>query len=362
MGIKYHQPNRIGHPGFKLDYNVFAENQANAEYALGLLEGLQRKLQDSSLLISPLTAKEATVSSKIEGTQSTVSDVFLHEAGGKTKYSDVAEVVNYRRAMNFAIEYVKNERPFSIEMIKTLHKILLKDTRHRGKLGQFREGDVWIAEKAGDPIDQAIYVPPHFMQVPNYMEDLWRFLHESKMNPLIKAGILHYQFEAIHPFEDGNGRIGRLLIPLVLLHQKRLSVPILYISGYMEKNRGEYIDNLHNVDETGRIEFWLNFFFKSVALQLRETQKIIEEIYTLYDKIRDEYKGNKSPSLIPFLEFLFANPIFTVPQVETRLKISWITVKRVIRSLREKEFIVELNIRQERAKLYVFDPLIKILR
>ena len=147
MSNKHHNPKRLAQGELDLDFNHFAYEQAEAEYALGLLQGSQKKLQNSSLLISPLTAKEATVSSKIEGTQSTVSDVFLHEAGGETRHSDIAEVANYRTAMSFAIKELNNGRPLTKHLIKTLHNILLKNTRHKGTLGEFRKGDVWIAKK-----------------------------------------------------------------------------------------------------------------------------------------------------------------------------------------------------------------------
>ena len=147
MPIEHHNPIRLSKEGFTLDYNEFAAELSDAEYALGLLEGSQKKLQNSELLISPLTAKEAAVSSKIEGTLSTVSDVFLHEAVGATRHSDVAEVVNYRTAMQFAIKELKNKQSLSKHLIRSMHEILLRNTRHKGSLGTFRKGDVWIGKK-----------------------------------------------------------------------------------------------------------------------------------------------------------------------------------------------------------------------
>ena len=363
MGIQYHQPLHLKSTGLDLDYNVFAENQAAAEYALGLLQGSQKKLQNPDLLISPLSAKEAAVSSKIEGTQSTVSDVFLHEAGGRTRHSDIQEVVNYRRTINFAIKKISTEKRITIPMVRQLHRSLLENTRHKGTLGAFRQKDVWIAARAGDPIDKALYIPPHYSQIQSYIDNLWEYINNGKENTLLKAGVIHYQFEAVHPFEDGNGRIGRLLIPLILHHKNQLSTPILYISGYMENHRDEYINSLHDVDRTGRIEPWLSFFFKSVGEQLKETQSIVERIYALYDGVRGTFGMTKSPYLIPFLDFVFATPMFTVPQATQQMRASSrLTTIRLIKLFQEKNIIRESPIHLKRAKLYAFEPLLKILK
>ena len=363
MAIKHNNPTRLSKNDFKLDYNEFASELADAEYALGLLEGSQKKLHNSELLISPLTAKEAAVSSKIEGTQSTVSDVFLHEAVGATKHSDIAEVANYRTAMQFAIKELRNSQIISKHLIRSMHEILLRNTRHRGVLGAFRSGDVWIGKKIGDPIEKAIYVHPEAHFVDEYIDDLLEYLKNCKESTLVKAGVAHYQFEAVHPFEDGNGRIGRLVIPLVLHHNNRLSKPILYISGYMEANRDEYIDVLHSVDESGKMEPWLKFFFKSVAAQIRETQELVSGIYALYDLIKSCFDTSKSPYLVGFLDFIFKSPVFTVPMVLNDTKISSdLTAKRLIKTFIKEKYLVEMPERFHRAKVYRFKPLLDLLR
>ena len=363
MGISHYRPKKLAEKELQLNYNEFALEHAEAEYALGLLEGSQKKLQNAELLISPLTAKEATVSSKIEGTQSTVSDVFLHEAGAATKYSDIAEVANYRRAMQFAIYELAQGRQISKHLIKTLHNSLLRNTRHKGALGEFRKGDVWIAKRHGDPIEKAVYIPPEAHFVDDYVDDLLEYLKKGKENSLVKAGVAHYQFEAVHPFEDGNGRIGRLLIPLVICQNKKLSKPILYISGYMEANRDEYIDTLHAVDESGKLEPWLRFFFKSVAAQLRETQHLVENIYNLYDEMKKLAGPSKSPYLLPFLDFIFKSPVFTVPMVRHDTKIATdVTIKNLIQLFKVKGVIEEMPGRFHRAKLYRFKPLLDVIK
>jgi Fic family protein len=363
MNVKHHNPKRFSVEGPELDYNTFASELADAEYALGLLEGSQKKLHNSELLISPLTAKEAAVSSKIEGTQSTVSDVFIHEAGGEVRYPDIAEVKNYRTAMQFAIEELKDKKMLSKHLIRSMHKILLENTRHKGLLGSFRTGDVWIAKRIGDPIEKATYVPPEAHFVDEYVDDLLEYLKNGKECTLIKAGVAHYQFEAVHPFEDGNGRIGRLLIPLVLHFNNKLSKPILYMSGYMEANRDEYIEMLHSADKSGEMELWLKFFLKSVAAQLRETQELVSGIYTLYDSIKLRFGTSKSPYLVSFLDFIFKFPVFTAPMILDSTKISSdLTVKRLIKTFVETGYLFEMPIRSGRAKVYRFKPLLDLLR
>ena len=348
--------------GLSLDYNKFADELSAAEYALGLLEGSQKKLQNPALLISPLTAKEAVMSSKIEGTQSDVADVFMFDAGGETKHADIREVVNYRMAMSLAMKEIKKGRDISSHLVESLHGVLLKDVRHKGLLGKYREGRVWIAERAGDPIEKAIYIPPEAFNVRSGMDNLFEYINEGKENALIKAGVMHYQFEAIHPFDDGNGRIGRLLIPLILHKHQRLSSPILYLSGYFEDHRDEYIDRLHAVDEGNDMEEWLKFFLRSVSEQLNETQKIIEAIYALYDKIRKENIAVKSPYIIPFIDMLFESPIFTIKMVQDSTKCaSYLTATSLIRSLQERGYVSEVGERS-RNKLFQFDPLLKILK
>jgi len=363
MSINFHKPKKLFNTRLNLDYNKFGEQLSKAQYSLGLLEGSQKKLHNPTLLISPLTVKEATVSSSIEGTQSTVSDVYLYEAGGKPKHIDTPQVVNYRKAMNFAMNGLIKGRSISSHFINTMHGILLKGVRHRGKIGEFRNDKVWIAEREDDPIEEALYVPPQHYLVPEYMEDLIKYISQGKENALIKAGLSHYQFEAIHPFNDGNGRIGRLLIPLILCYKNRLTHPILYISGYLEKNRDDYIESLHRVDVTGNYEDWLNFYFNSVSNQLEETQKLIDSIYNLYEYTKEKIRLSKSPYFIPFLDFVFKSPIFTIQMAKNNTGVSTrTTILNLIKTFEAKGFIIGLDVRKERAKLYIFDPLIKLLQ
>ncbi len=220
----------------------------------------------------------------------------------------------------------------------------------------------WIAEKLGDPIEKAIYIPPEHFLVNDYIENLFSYINDGKENILVKAGIVHYQFEAVHPFDDGNGRIGRLLIPLILCQQNTLTNPILYISGYFDKNREAYLSALHDVDKTGKYEPWLKFYLKSIKEQLKETQKLIDDVYALHDQTKKMFELTKSPYFLPFLDFLFQSPYFTIPAAREKIgAASRITLINLIEMFKSKGLIVEVNLRHQRAKVYSFDPLIKLL-
>ncbi len=357
-----HIPQKLSVSGQGLDFNQFAQELGQAEYSLGLLQGSQQQLQNPDLLVSPLTAKEATTSSKIEGTQSEVSDVFAHEAGGRSRHhADVQQVINYRKAIRAATQQLQKGQKLTLHLLRSLHKVLLEGVPHQGALGKFREDTVWIGERASDPIEKALYVPPPPSQVPPLMENLEHYIHGGKEEVLIRSGLAHYQFEAIHPFHDGNGRIGRLMIPLILLEKESLSSPILYMSGYFEANRDAYIDALHAVDEGGSYEQWLQFYLKAIAEQLKETQRMVDAIYSLYGHMRSKYGDARSPYMIPFIEFIFANPIFSIEQAQEGIgSTSRHTARNLIAELERAGRIAELGDRRKN-KLFVFKNLLDIL-
>lgn len=360
--MEHHHPKHLNVKGKTLlDFNKFHKEYADAIYALGLLEGSQKKLQNPDLLVSPLTAKEATVSSRIEGTVSTVSDVFVFEAGGKQNDIDTRQVANYRMAIGQATNDLKRGRPLGSALIEALHANLLMKVRHRGPLGRFRAETVYIAKNPSDPISKALYIPPEHYLIREYVDNLIDYLEHSEDDILIKVAMFHYQFEAIHPFYDGNGRLGRLLIPLILYHAGILSSPILYLSGYIDANRDEYRGRLHGADETGSYEGWIDFFLRCVAKQAKETQELIDKIYNLYDKTKSKFQATKSPYLTHFVDFLFNAPVFTTAQVKRKLKGSTLTVSRLISLFKESNIIEELPFRAGRAKIYAFRELLKLL-
>ncbi len=361
--MKHHNPKLLNtNEETPLDFNKFYKEYTEAVRSLGLLEGSQQKLQNPDLLISPLTAKEATVSSKIEGTVSTVSDIFLFEAGGKQSDLDTREVANYRMAMTEAMGELKKGRPISNSLIKSLHAMLLDKVRHKGTLGDFRKKTVYIASKPTDPIEKALYIPPESIQVQSHMDNIMDYLKHSKDQILIKAGLFHYQFEAVHPFNDGNGRLGRLLIPLILYQEKTISSPILYLSGYIDEHRSEYRSQLHAVDEGNPYEEWLKFFFKCVAAQAQETQELVDKIYNLYGETKAQFHATKSPYLVYFVDFIFNSPLFNTNQAKMALGIkSSLTVSRLLKLFKEKKIVEEFPLKLGRSKLYIFRGLLDLL-
>jgi len=350
---KFHHPKKLPP---SLNPQKFYLELTEAALELGNLNGLQKNLPDPKILIAPLLIKEATVSSKIEGTQSTVSDVLEYEATGKPRHKDTIEVSNYKKAMLMAIEELK-KRPLDVSFIKTLHQFLLEKSRGEEVKGKFRNDRVWIGiEKA--PIEKASYIPPEHFLIEEYMENLEQYiLSKDNEHPLVKIGIIHYQFEAIHPFFDGNGRLGRLLIPLYLYWKEVLFQPILYISGYFEKYRSEYLNKLNGVDKTGEYENWLKFFLASVRNQAKETQDLINQILNLKGKVEIKVERIKSPYLEKIINTIFSKPILK----STDVKIESPTSRRLLRKFTELGILKSLKIKGVKGKVYIFEDLVNLL-
>lgn len=362
MAVSHHLPAYLPQ---KLDYGLFAKELGRAQYMVGLLQGSQSRLRNAMHLIGPLVAKEAEVSSKIEGTLSTSSDIYIYDAGGLPTHSDTPIVSNYRSAMLEAIKRINAGQKLTTSLIKSLHGTLLQGVRHKGTIGEFRSEPVWIGERDGDPIEKALYVPPEHMHVISYMENLLNYIEKDSQDlTLVKAGVAHYQFEAVHPFVDGNGRIGRLLIPLILFYKGELSLPIVYSSGYFEARPDKYRDALRTVDKTGKYEDWLKFFFGAISEQAKETMVLIEKIQTLHEEVKKKYEVSKSPYMGRIVDFLFVKPVFTIPTIREELSSNRLTVNRLITQLIKDGIVKELDRPKgpHGAKLYSFEKLLKIIR
>ncbi len=343
---------------------MFARELGEAQYAIGKLEGAQSKLKNASHLISPLIAREAEVSSKIEGTQSSTSDIYIYGAGGKPEHKDTPVVSNYRYAMNMAINNIQHGQKLSEHLIKMTHGILLKDVRHKGLIGAYRNGDVWIAEKENDPIEKALYIPPGHIHAPSYMENILEYMENDVELLLLKTALIHYQFEAVHPFEDGNGRIGRLLIPLILYYKREISLPIIYISGYFDDNSDAYRHHLREVDKTGQYEGWVKYYLTAVKTQSDETLRLVETIYQLNIELKAKYETSKSPYLGRLIDYLFESPVFTIPRVTEALGLSGrLTATRLIDQLVKDGVLEEIEARRGAGgtKLFAYFKLLATL-
>ena len=352
----------------EIDYAPLIRVIGEAHGAIGELNGLMRKnILSPELLITPLLTKEAVLSSRIEGTQATLEDVFQYEAGageanGDSKERDITEIINYRRAMNFSIGELK-EKQVNREFVKKLHYLLLDSSRGADKdRGKFRTGQVYIGMQ-GASIEEASYVPPAPELIDGLLDNWEKYIGSNREKDLlVQIGIAHYQMEAIHPFRDGNGRVGRLLIPLFLYQKEMLSWPLLYISEYFERNRNDYYGYLRGVTEKGDWTNWLKFFLLALITQSLKTQTTIARIMDLNERLKKEVMAANSVYASNLLEFLFSSPIVTYPKIKNKLKTK---NPQTIYNLLEK--FIQMGILKEesgrkRNRVFVFQELIDILK
>lgn len=351
----------------KIDYGQLIRVIGEAHGAIGELNGLLRKnILSPELLSQPLLTKEAVLSSRIEGTQATLEDVFEYEARFKgdseKSQQDITEIINYRRAMNFAVEELKN-KPISQTFVKKLHYLLLDSSRGTEKdRGKFRIGQVYIG-MPGAGIKDATYVPPIPAILPKLLINWEEYVNSNiEKDPLVQIAVAHYQLEAIHPFRDGNGRVGRLLIPLFLYRRDLLSAPLLYISEYFEKNRRDYYDHLRRVTETGEWDNWLKFFLLALITQSLKTQKSILKILALNDRLKKEIVTANSAHAGDLLDLLFSSPMITFAKIKDKLKTkNPQTIYNLLEKFVKMNILVEEPGRQ-RNRVFVFKELLDILK
>jgi Fic family protein len=304
----------------RLDWDwELAATLSEADRALGELAGAARRLPNPHLLIGPFIRREAVLSSRIEGTQASLSDLFYFEAAAlppdRKPASDVREVANYVSAMEHGIKRLK-EFPLSLRLLRELHGRLMEGVRGKHLTpGEFRRSPNWIGPP-GCNLAEATYVPP---SVPEMLEALGafeKFLHaRSSLPPLVRLALVHYQFEAIHPFLDGNGRIGRLLITLLLCHDGVLSDPLLYLSVYFERLRDDYYRLLLGVSQRGAWRDWIAFFLAGVADQARDALWRASQLHQLWDSYRATLaRARASALLLRLIDELFAAPVITIPR------------------------------------------------
>ncbi len=342
------------------ELNVLLER---AMGALGRLDGVSSVLPDPDLFLFMFVRKEAVLSSQIEGTQSSLTDLIEFENLKKTKSSidDVKEVSNYVKAMDYGVKRVK-KLPISSRLLREMHKILIKGTRGGQKSpGEFRRSQNWVG--GSKPLN-ARFVPPPHQEILNCMGDLEKFLNDpdNPMPIIIKAGLAHIQFETIHPFLDGNGRIGRLLITLILLSEKLLERPLLYLSLFFKKHRDEYYDRLNTVRTEGDWEGWIKFYLNGVYEVSREAVKSARSIINLKTK-HSAQVGNlrkASDSALKLLELLYKNPIQTVGSVSKSLKLSAPSSRKAIYNLINLGILSEIT-GKKRDREYWYDEYLSIL-
>lgn len=297
-----------------------------ADRALGQLAGVGRTLANPHLLIRPFVNREAVLSSRIEGTRASLSDLFLFDAApeAEPEVDDVREVSNYVRALEHGLERM-DSLPIGQRLLCELHSELLRGTRGEQSAGELRRIQVWIGAP-GARLADAIFVPPPANELTPLLSDLERFIHSERedLPPLIRIALAHYQFEAIHPFHDGNGRLGRLLITLMLHQEKLLDVPLLYLSAYFERHRTEYYDRLREVSTRGARNEWLAFFLRGVAEQSTDAVVRASQLLDLRDEYHKRLHAARSSALVhKLIDELFVYPAVSVPRAAGILGVTY---------------------------------------
>ena len=332
---------------------------SDADRAMGRLDGVTSILPNPDLFVAMYVRHEAVLSSQIEGTQSTLEDVLQFEIDtkGHDQPKDVEEVVNYVRAMNHGLERLK-QLPLSLRLIREIHAKLLEGVRGRHhEPGEFRHSQNWIGPQ-GCTLMTATFVPPPVLEMNTAMGDLEKFLHSAEPMPrLIHCGLAHAQFETIHPFLDGNGRVGRLLITFLLCEQKVLHRPLLYLSHYLKAHRMEYYDRLMAVRTEGDWEGWLKFFLKGVAVVSEAATNTAREILALRENGRQilmKLLGNSVAGQKLF-DYLFEQPIVTVRLVEQHLDCSYVKANQLVEQFVQAGLLEETT-GWKRNRRYRFKP------
>jgi Fic family protein len=351
---QYFLPSFINH-SFEWNDAQLNELLEEASYQIGQLNAFAQLVPDADMFIKMHVAKEATVSSHIEGTQTQLSEAFFRiEDVANERRDDWQEVRNYINSMNFSIEKL-NELPLSNRLLKQAHAILLDGVRGKHKLpGEFRSSQNWIG---GASLSDAVFIPPAHQEIDELMSDLELFLHnhDIKVPHLIKAAILHYQFETIHPFLDGNGRLGRLLIVLYLVEKKILEKPLLYISDFFDKNRMLYYDNLTRVRTHNDLRQWLLFFLVGVRDTAKKSSQTLQNIIKL--KLQTTQKigvlNGKNIKRIKLLEYLWSQPILQYLDVCDCLQVSAKTANKLIADFQSIGILVEIT-KGQRNRTYSF--------
>jgi len=358
---KSFQPNPV-HKQWQIEDMEVLALLSKADRQLGRLD-MYSEYVNIELFISMHIAKEATQSSKIEGTQTNMEEAFLKKDEiSVEKRDDWEEVQNYIAAMNEAVKML-HRLPFSSRLIKQTHKILLQGVRGQNKLpGEYRTSQNWIG---GATINDAVFIPPVHTSINDLMSDIEKFAHDelNHLPDLLKIALIHYQFETIHPFLDGNGRVGRLLITLYLVSKGILKQPILYLSDFFEKNRMLYYDNLMRVRTHNDLSQWFKFFLSGVVETAKSGVTTFDSIMQLQKTLDIKLKtlGNRSVDARLVIESLYSRPVIDVNRVEKIIQKSNVSAYKLIASLEELEILHEITGGQ-RGRLYIFKDYVDLFK
>ena len=368
-----------------IDYKILANMAGEANRALGKYDVFLSVVPNPDLLIIPLQRQEALDSNRIEGSQSSLDDVLSCEAEqgslieakpspetGSSGADDLKEIFNYRRALAEAQKEFEGDRPFTLNLLKKLHFILLDSVRGQNKArGEFRHlpgHQNWIGKK-GSTLETATFVPPEPSRVLEFLGEWESYYHNDEPDPLIQLAIVHAQFELIHPFLDGNGRTGRMLIPLFLFERGIISRPVFYISSYLEQNRSTYMELLKDLGRSSSDwNTWAKFFLSGISEQARQNLSQSQAILGLYEDLKKSFlQASSSRYIVPVLDAMFITPIFTAPILKDKVgekgnQIQYITLSKLLQILVQKDLLKVTRAGKGRsATRYSLVPLVKLL-
>ncbi len=356
-------------PPSSLDYARFVEPLVNATAAVARYDQMLKNMHNSEILLAPLRNQEAVISSRMEGTVSTMDEILKYEAdhdvdaGNSTNVrSEVIETLLYQRALKATQKAMEDGYTISQSVIKGIHQRLLSLGRGASKSpGEFKKEQNYLADKLKKNI---LFIPVSPEKLQEGLDNLFLYMEQSTHPSLIKAGITHIEFEALHPFKDGNGRIGRMLITLMLWASGTISAPHFYISGYLEENKNLYIDTMRNVSEHGDWESWCIFFLEAIEQQAIRNLTIAENISKLYENMKIVFSDALSSKWsVNALDFVFTNPMFRNNKFVTNSGIPTSSAARFTRVLLENNLIATLEEASgRRPALYSFEPLMKLVR
>lgn len=356
-------PERICHE-WSISDSELTDLLARAAGATGELNAFSQLVPDIDFIIRMYVAKEATQSSRIEGTQTNIEDAFKGmEDLGPEMHDDWAEVQNYIKAIKFAIGSLER-LPFSTRLLRETHGVLMHGVRGEHKRpGEFRVSQNWI----GVSLKNATFVPPHHDHIPDLMGDMEKFLHADDIfvHPLVRIGIAHYQFETIHPFLDGNGRLGRLMISLYLASRNLLSKPALYLSDYFERNKTAYIDHMMAVRQGNHLRQWLIFFLHGVEETARTAAELFRSVLALKKKIDSEvlprFSVRRQESAQALMRYLYGQPVVDVKMVSEAVNVTVATAGKLVADMVSSDVLVEIT-GQRRNRLFVFQHYLDMFR
>ncbi len=338
------------------------EYLVKANKQLAAIDSIAKRIPNVNLFISMYVRKEALLSSQIEGTQCTLDDI-LNPLTIENANRDVSDVINYIKATEFAVKRLKT-LPLCTRFIKEVHAILLSDIRGGEKNpGELRSSQNWIGG-SGSTIQNARYIPPNVEDMQDAMADLEGFINsDTELDTLICAALIHYQFETIHPFLDGNGRVGRLLITLYLMEKKVLSTPALYLSYFLKKNTIEYYYSMTEVRRNGNYEQWIKFFLLAISEAAIDATETIDKLIELHDKVTEKINsfGKAKTSALRLMAYLEENPIIEIGKTAQDLNIAYNTVSRAVNLLIENGILIQSD-KIGKTKIYSYEEYLNILR